>query len=248
MSIASEITRLQGAKADIKSAIEAKGVTVPSNALLDTFDTYIAQIPSGGGTDTRWQEIGYSDEPTFIQSGIDYAKTIYNNWDASITNMLGKYNGNKNLIFFPLVDTSNVITIQTCFYECRDLVYVPLLNTSKVVTMTYTFYNCTALLSVPLFDTGNVQQFDYCFSGCYALKNIPLFDTGKTKTMKSCFSQCPLLSNDSLNNILKMCINATNYTGTKTLKAIGLTSTQASACQSLSNWADFTDAGWTTGY
>ena len=49
MSIASEITRLQTAKADIKTAIEAKGVTVPSNATLDTYDDYVAQISGGGG-------------------------------------------------------------------------------------------------------------------------------------------------------------------------------------------------------
>lgn len=51
MSIASEITRLQGAKADIKTAIQGKGVTVPANAKLDTYDTYINQIVTGGGTD-----------------------------------------------------------------------------------------------------------------------------------------------------------------------------------------------------
>lgn len=50
MSIASEISRLQTAKADIKTAIEAKGVTVPSNAKLDTYDTYVSQISGGGGT------------------------------------------------------------------------------------------------------------------------------------------------------------------------------------------------------
>ncbi len=50
MSIATEISRLQTAKADIKTAIEAKGVTVPSNATLDTYDTYIGQISGGGGT------------------------------------------------------------------------------------------------------------------------------------------------------------------------------------------------------
>ena len=44
MTIASEITRLQWAKADIKTSIENKGVTVPSNAKLDTYDTYIDQI------------------------------------------------------------------------------------------------------------------------------------------------------------------------------------------------------------
>lgn len=49
MSIASELTRIQTAKADIKTAIEAKGVTVPSSATIDTYDDYITSIPSGGG-------------------------------------------------------------------------------------------------------------------------------------------------------------------------------------------------------
>lgn len=49
MSIASEITRLQTAKADIKFSIENKGVTVPSNASIDTYYDYIDQIQTGGG-------------------------------------------------------------------------------------------------------------------------------------------------------------------------------------------------------
>lgn len=56
MSIATEISRLQTAKADIKSAIEAKGVTVPSNATLDTYDTYVSQIQTGGGGGTNYLE------------------------------------------------------------------------------------------------------------------------------------------------------------------------------------------------
>lgn len=47
MSIATEISRLQTAKSDIKSAIELKGVTVPSSAKLDTYDDYIADIQTG---------------------------------------------------------------------------------------------------------------------------------------------------------------------------------------------------------
>lgn len=47
MSIATEIARLQQAKADIKTAIQAKGVSVPSSAKLDTYDTYVGQIQQG---------------------------------------------------------------------------------------------------------------------------------------------------------------------------------------------------------
>ena len=52
MTIASEITRLQWAKADIKTSIENKGVSVPSNAKIDTYNTYIDQITTGGITST----------------------------------------------------------------------------------------------------------------------------------------------------------------------------------------------------
>ena len=51
MSIATEITRLNNAKAAIKSAIESKGVTVPQDAKIDLYADYIAQIPQEGSTE-----------------------------------------------------------------------------------------------------------------------------------------------------------------------------------------------------
>ncbi|WP_290724255.1 FISUMP domain-containing protein [Fibrobacter sp. UBA2449] len=50
MSVASEITRLNGAKADIIQAITDKGVTVPSSAKLDDMALLIASITGGGGS------------------------------------------------------------------------------------------------------------------------------------------------------------------------------------------------------
>ena len=50
MSVASEITRLNGAKADIIQAITDKGVTVPSSAKLDDMAQLIASITGGGGS------------------------------------------------------------------------------------------------------------------------------------------------------------------------------------------------------
>lgn len=51
MSIASEITRLQTAKADLKTAIEGKGVTVSSSAKLDAYPELVESIQAGGGGD-----------------------------------------------------------------------------------------------------------------------------------------------------------------------------------------------------
>ena len=52
MSIASEIERISDAKDDIRTAIQAKGVTVPASAKIDTYNTYVAAIQQGGGGGT----------------------------------------------------------------------------------------------------------------------------------------------------------------------------------------------------
>ena len=49
MSVQSEITRLENAKAAIKAAIEGKGVTVPEATLLDGMAALIESIEAGGG-------------------------------------------------------------------------------------------------------------------------------------------------------------------------------------------------------
>lgn len=49
MSVQSEITRLENAKAAIKAAIEGKGVTVPDTTLLDGMAALIEAIEAGGG-------------------------------------------------------------------------------------------------------------------------------------------------------------------------------------------------------
>lgn len=51
MTIASEITRLQWAKANIRVSIWNKWVDVPSNIKLDNYSTYIDQIQTGTGDD-----------------------------------------------------------------------------------------------------------------------------------------------------------------------------------------------------
>lgn len=49
MSIQTELTRLQNAKAAIKAAIEGKGVTVPDATLLDGMAALIESIEAGSG-------------------------------------------------------------------------------------------------------------------------------------------------------------------------------------------------------
>ena len=51
MSIATEIQRIQQAKTDIKTAIEAKGVTVADTDKIDTYASKVDEIAVGGGDD-----------------------------------------------------------------------------------------------------------------------------------------------------------------------------------------------------
>lgn len=56
MSIQTEITRLESAKAAIKTAIEGKGVTVPAGTLLDGMASLIESIAAGGGGDIKIEQ------------------------------------------------------------------------------------------------------------------------------------------------------------------------------------------------
>lgn len=100
----------------------------------------------------------------------------------------------------------------------------------------------------PQIDTSQVTNMNSAFYSSPILRHIPLLNTSSVERLYETFNYCSNLSNNSLNNILAMCINATNYSRTKTLKYIGLTQAQAEVCQTLSNYQAFLDAGWTTGY
>ena len=147
------------------------------------------------------------------------------------------------------LDTSNTTDMSYMFRSCGKLNKIENFDTKKVNDFIYMFYSCSNLVSVPLFDmSASNIALNYMFQYCSKLENVPQFNTSNVKNMKSTFQGCTKLSNESLNNILAMCINATNYSNTKTLAYIGLTSAQADTCQSLSNWDDFVAAGWTSGY
>lgn len=190
---------------------------------------------------------------------------------SNVTSFYYTFASCSNLTKIALLDTSKVITMNTAFLSCKSLEEIPLFNTSSVTDMTNTFSGCSAIKQVPLLDVSNVTTMNSTFSGCTSLTELPQLNTGKVidmnymcsgctnlvtvpvlntsgvDTMGVAFENCPNLSDESLNNIMQMCISATNVS-TKTLAYIGLTSDQATKCTTLSNYQTFTEAGWTTGY
>lgn len=84
MSISTEITRLQGAKSDIRDSIIAKGVDVPSAETLDNYSGYIDQISGGGGTtDPMLDEYAFLEvvhkASSSVYLGVNWAKGYYSN-------------------------------------------------------------------------------------------------------------------------------------------------------------------------
>ena len=62
MSIQTELTRITNAKSAIKTAIEGKGVTVPSGTLLNGMAALIESIEAGGGENVLYGEISVSTD------------------------------------------------------------------------------------------------------------------------------------------------------------------------------------------
>ena len=127
---------------------------------------------------------------------------------------------------------------------------IPLLDTSNVTTMNSMFTKATNLTTIPLIDTSHVTNVGSMFQGCTNLVNVPILNLSSVTFMRIMFSNCPSLSDTSLDNILQMCIGATSYTSTKKLAFLGLTSTDypASRIEALPHYSAFTSAGWTIGY
>lgn len=131
--------------------------------------------------------------------------------------------------------------------QCTEMNFLATLDTSNVTNMVSMFSYCGYLESVPFFDTSNVANMNDAFNKCRSLISFPILCTDNLKNMSNTFGGCDKLSDESLNNILQMCANATAYSFTKTLSYIGLNSTQRTKCTTLSNWPAAQAAGWTTG-
>ena len=217
---------------------------------MDVVSYLLGKNSSGGGSsDLNWNQLGYSETPAPITNGFNYARDIYNNWDNTKTSLKNEYFNNKEIVFMPLVDTSNITDMESAFQGCSRLLYFPSLNTSNVTTMFKTFSNCSGLISIPLFDTSVVTDTGQMFYNCQALKDVPLFNFESVTYNNNMFQGCYNLSDESLDNILQICIGMT-LMSTKTLKNMGFISNyyKATRIQALPHYQDFIDAGWTIGY
>jgi surface protein len=188
--------------------------------------------------------------------GITNTKWLENADTSRLVDCNNMFSSAKNLRSLNLSnwDVSNVTNMSAMFSGCSYLnsLIVENWNTENVTDMSYAFRYLSSMISLDLsnLDVSNVRNFNNIFEADSNLANLNLanWSLDGALYMDGMFSRCYSLSNDSLNGILAILPTATSYTGTKTLSALGISSSQATTCQSLSNYQAFLNAGWTTGY
>ena len=236
MSIANEITRLQNAKANIKTAIENKGVTV-GDGTIDTYAEKIGEI-SGGGT---------------VQNPLEYALTISGVYQNTV--FPDGYELTLNL--------PNITSLASAFYTAKGIKKLTLKgNTAgNVVSFNRAFRNISAetidltefnaILSncemafmyshiveiLGEIDFSNVIDFGMTFEGLSTLVTI----TPKKETIKLSisFAQSSKLSDLSIQSIIEGLADLTGGTAqTLTLHSIvgGKLTDEQKATITAKNW------------
>ena len=144
MSIASEITRLQGVKTNILQAISDKGVEVPSGSKLDDCPDLIASISGGGG------------------GGVPYLKNIMPTTGVKVVDENGYIGGDFLGVYYP----------STNYYN-NFAVVVPGADYSSMGLGSVTFVDTTTTIGGRVYRTVTIggatwlaENLDYKFSGC----------------------------------------------------------------------------------
>lgn len=196
MAIIDDLNNLQTSIVTVKKVladnINAKGVSVSENDTLTTLSNAVKDIPQGGGGNP-FEVIGYDDLPKIVGNDIGYSKSFYESWDES-TKSYYVANNYPELVYCPMINTSNMNSMFGMFNGCGELTYVPKLNTSNVTTFYNTFYNCKKLRYIDAkdWDTSNVNNMYNMFYNCASLFDLDLnnWNTSKVTTINGMFNGC----------------------------------------------------------
>lgn len=202
-TIAENLQTIIDIKADIKTAIENKGVTVGDSSFTD-YPTLINNIPqenTGGGTPTKID---------VAATGIKFGNSTFTeipdifDFDGGIIDMSYMYYNCRKLTSISPLNSSNVLNMNWMCNGCESLTILPQFNTAKVSEMAYFLGNCFSLQSVPLLECGNVVNMNE-FMGWYTLTTLTHlggFKDLKVSITSGFLNNCPNLTVESLMNVI----------------------------------------------
>ena len=122
MSIATEIARLQTAKSDLKTAIEGKGVTVPSTTTLDGYADLVDAISGGGSGDVTVTSLDVAVNGTYTApTGTAYSPVVVNvQSDIEIKTIVSSISNTKELFDMLVPSPQANKTYVIAEYELQD--------------------------------------------------------------------------------------------------------------------------------
>lgn len=133
------------------------------------------------------------------------------------------------------------------FANCSNMKNIDKITLKNVTSIAELFHTCSNLVTLPEFDTSGVTDMRAMCAKCTSLVDVPIYNTSSLVStgLYYTFGSCPNLSDDSLNNIMKMCIDSPiTYEEYICLQQVGLSSAQIEKCRTLSNYDAFIAAGW----
>lgn len=131
-------------------------------------------------------KIGYTDEnASALKEMIDYSYELAKGWnpDGSTPSL---FEGNKNILFYPIVDTSQIPTAERMFYG-TTLLFIPNLSLPKAIS-TDSMFITSGVIKVGDIDIPNATSTQNMFAQAPKLTHIGAINSPKATSMSYTFN------------------------------------------------------------
>ena len=216
MSIASELSALNGYILGAYGEINTKGGTVPANKNMANLATAIGSISTGSSTTVT--PLSVTENGTYTApSGTAYSPVTVNVSGGESVGIPREVSSGgiyrmpaDNFTFSLPANATNIgsYALAYAFYGCTKLTSVDLssLTEASLCALTYAFYNCTGLTSVDLssLTTAYGSALSRAFSGCTKLTSVDLSSlttASNGSTLNRAFYGCTKLTSVDLSSL-----------------------------------------------
>ena len=246
MSISTQIQRIQQAKTDIKAAISDKGVTVPDNATIDTYPTYVSQISSGDYEQLFIDMIERDIKSVIIPDGVTtigsmafaYCSRLKSVTIPSTVSFISGGAFQSCTFLTDIAIPDGVTTIGSmAFASCSSLKSITIPDGVTTIDSS-TFKYCSALTDVTI-GSGVKTIGNYAFEYCSALTNITI-PNSVTKISGDTFYSCSALTAITVLATTPPTLGANAFYNTNNCP-IYVPAASLDAYKTATNWVNYAD-------
>lgn len=179
MSVATELTRIQGAKDALKTSIRNKGVSVSDDALISAYPALVDAIQTGGG-----------GGDTAMKENVQGTLTSYTIPNGVTSIRESAFNGLRSLTSVTIPNSVTSIG-SNAFQWCTSLESITIPDSVTEIG-SYAFSECFKLSSIVI--PGSVTLIgDNCFYDCQNLESVTITDGVETIDFNA-FQNCQSLA------------------------------------------------------